>query len=311
MDDRLLAKRAALIEEIIYSYLPEGGAYDSLITDAVSYSVKAGGKRLRPLIMQETWKMFSGCYDERSGCDDSAADMLHAFMAAIEFIHTYSLVHDDLPAMDNDDLRRGKPTTHKVYGEAFGVLAGDALLNLAFETIASAMSQTEDAGLLKRAVKAFQILASRAGIRGMIGGQCLDVYTEKTEGSDNDLDEIRYIYENKTGALLEASCMIGAVLAGASSEELQVIEEFASHVGMAFQIRDDILDITSTEEVLGKPVGSDEKNQKQTYVTLTGLERSQQDVEKETELAYRCLDKLPFNSSFLRDLAGYLINREK
>lgn len=311
MDKELLRSKISDIEKIISSYLPEAGRFDERITDAVRYSVQSGGKRLRPMLMQEMFVLMSGDAVNVQNVSDESLDMLHRFMAAIEFIHTYSLVHDDLPAMDNDDLRRGKPTTHKVYGEAFGVLAGDALLNLAFETVLDGMDAVKDPVLLKRSVSALRILAIKAGIRGMIGGQCLDVYTEKTEGAQNDISEITYIYENKTAALLEAACMTGGCLAGADRAQLDIIEDYASQMGMAFQIRDDILDIISTEEVLGKPIGSDEKNNKITYAVLKGLDEAQQSVEAHTANAVESLQKLPFRNIFLEELTGYLINREK
>lgn len=306
LDKKDLSLRAQETEKIIYSFLPETGEHDERITEAVSYSVTAGGKRLRPILMQETFRMFNHG-------EDADTRMLSRFMAAIEFIHTYSLVHDDLPAMDNDELRRGKPTTHAVYGEAFGVLAGDALLNLAFEVIAEGMSElTEEtencAEALRRSALAFSVLASKAGIHGMIGGQCLDVFNEKSE-KDSSLPQICYIYENKTGALLEAAAMVGAILAGASKEQVKLIEEMASNVGYAFQIRDDILDITSTTEQLGKPVGSDEKNGKETYATLKGMEEAQKDVEEYSRRAVEILESLPENK-FLEDLVKYLITRE-
>ena len=234
-----LKSKTAAVEKIVESYLPEESGTQHEIMEAMNYSVTAGGKRLRPLLMQETYRMFGGEGRE-----------VEPFMAAMEMIHTYSLVHDDLPAMDNDEYRRGKLTTHAKFGHAMGVLAGDALLNYAFETVAEAFDKSTD---LRRTAKALQILSRKAGIYGMIGGQVVDV---QSSGNAIDQDRLDFIYELKTGALLEAAMMVGAVLAGASEEEVAVIEKVASDVGIAFQIRDDILDVTSTLEELGKPIHS-------------------------------------------------------
>ena len=252
-----ITKRASDIETRIKGFLPEQYEYQKTIVEAMSYSVLAGGKRLRPMLMEASYQMFGGEGEE-----------LDAFMAAIEMIHTYSLVHDDLPAMDNDLYRRGKKTTHAVYGEAMGVLAGDALLNFAFETVADAMVRS--AGDM-RVAKAFAVLAKKAGIYGMIGGQVVDVESEK-KGQQIDRDCLDFIYRLKTGALIEASLMIGAILAGASEEEVSLMEEAGTKLGLAFQIQDDILDVTSSLEVLGKPIGSDARNEKATYVAFEGLE---------------------------------------
>ena len=267
-----LKSKTAAVEKIVESYLPEESGTQHEIMEAMNYSVTAGGKRLRPLLMQETYRMFGG-----EGME------VEPFMAAMEMIHTYSLVHDDLPAMDNDEYRRGKLTTHAKFGHAMGVLAGDALLNYAFETAAEAFDKSTD---LRRTAKALQILSRKAGIYGMIGGQVVDV---QSSGHAIDQDRLDFIYELKTGALLEAAMMVGAVLAGASEEEVSVIEKVASDVGIAFQIRDDILDVTSTLEELGKPIHSDDKNEKTTYVTLKGLKQAEKDVE---EISARAIEGL-------------------
>ena len=225
------------------SFFPLRRDSRGIIFEAMNYSVRAGGKRLRPILMEETYHMFGG-----------SSAVIEPFMAAIEMIHTYSLVHDDLPAMDNDEYRRGRKTTHVVYGEDMGILTGDALLNYAFETAASAFEMAPEKSLLIG--KAIRILGQKAGIYGMIGGQVVDV---KSSGKKIDGEKLEFIYRLKTGALIEASMMIGAVLAGADDESVQVVEEIAAKVGMAFQIQDDILDVISTTEVLGKPVHSDEK----------------------------------------------------
>lgn len=290
-------ERTRQAEAVVYRYLPQQQGRQQTVVEAMNYSVTAGGKRLRPLLMQETFRMFRG-----------TTDAIGPFMAAIEMIHTYSLVHDDLPAMDNDEYRRGKLTTHAKYGHAMGILAGDGLLNRAFEAASTAFDCEEDADGLKRVAKALQILGEKAGICGMIGGQVVDV---QSTGQAMDEEKLLFIYELKTGALLEASMMIGAVLAGASGEEVKAVEQIASDVGKAFQIRDDILDVTSTLEVLGKPVNSDDRNEKTTYVTLKGLEKASEDVETISERALTRLASLPYKNEFLTELIRSLIYREK
>lgn len=290
-----IANRTEDIEQIIRSYLPKEEGYQKTIMEAMNYSVLAGGKRLRPMLMQETYRLFGG-----------RSKVIEPFMAAIEMIHTYSLVHDDLPAMDNDEYRRGKKTTHAVYGEAMGILAGDALLNYAYETAALAFDMEPDNPGVG---KAFQVLAKKAGIYGMVGGQTVDIESEGT--SDMTRDKLDFIYRLKTGALIESSMLIGAILAGATKNEQHMIEEAAGAVGLAFQIQDDILDVTSTTEVLGKPVGSDEKNHKITYVTFAGLEKAKEDVEVISERAIAHMDSLVVKNEFLTELLRYLISREK
>lgn len=288
-------KKVELIEEILKKYLPVQEGYQKIITEAMAYSLMAGGKRLRPMLMKESFDLFGG-----------EGDLIEPFMAAIEMIHTYSLVHDDLPAMDNDDYRRGRKTTHVVYGEDMGILAGDALLNYAFETACVAFDLGPEKSM--RIGRAMKILAEKAGIHGMIGGQVVDV---KESGHRISEDVLDFIYRLKTGALIESSVMIGAVLAGASEEEISVMESIAGKVGMAFQIQDDILDITSTTEMLGKPVHSDEKNEKTTYVTLKGIEESRKDVERLTAEAVGELDGLGRENEFLKELIKWLVYREK
>ena len=283
------------IEAILREYLPEANGYQSVIMEAMEYSLMAGGKRLRPMLMMETYRLFGG-----------ETEVIYPFMAAMEMIHTYSLVHDDLPAMDNDEYRRGRKTTHIVYGEDMGILAGDALLNYAFETAAGAFEiYPEKSGLIG---KALGILAHKAGIFGMIGGQVVDV---KETGHKIEKDVLDFIYDLKTGALIESSMMTGAVLAGASDEEVKKVELIAKKVGLAFQIQDDILDVTSTAEVLGKPIHSDEKNEKTTYVTLFGIKEAEKIVEKESGEAIELLKSLPGKNNYLEWLLNELIHREK
>ena len=280
-------------EAIVYSYLPAEEGHQKTIFKAMNYSMKAGGKRLRPLLMHEVYKMLGGTGKE-----------IEPFMAAIEMIHTSSLIHDDLPCMDNDELRRGKPTTWKVYGYDMAVLAGDALMIFAFETAAKALEMGADAGAV---VKAMGILAQKTGIYGMIGGQTVDV---ELTGKPVPREKLDFIYRLKTGALLEASMMIGAVLAGADEAQVKTVEAIAADVGLAFQIQDDILDVTSTAEVLGKPVLSDEKNEKTTYVTLEGLEKAKTDVQMISDRACENLKALPGEKEFLSRLIEMLVNRE-
>ncbi|MCU6697717.1 polyprenyl synthetase family protein [Laedolimicola ammoniilytica] len=281
------------IEKLLMAYLPEETGFQKTVLEAVNYSVLAGGKRLRPMLMKETYQMFGG-----------QGKVVEPFMAAMEMIHTYSLVHDDLPAMDNDEYRRGKKTTHAVYGEAMGILAGDALLNLAFETAAGAFDIETSA----RTAKALQILSKKAGIYGMIGGQVVDV---ESEGQPLSREKLDFIYRLKTSALIEAAMMVGAVLAGASDDEVETIEHVANDVGLAFQIQDDILDVTSTLEVLGKPIHSDDKNHKTTYVSLEGLDKAKKDVEEISERALSTLASLNHKNAFLEELIRMLITREK
>lgn len=283
------------IEEILQAALPAKEGYQKLIMEAMEYNLMAGGKRLRPMLMKETFVMFGG-----------SGKVIEPFMAALEMIHTYSLVHDDLPAMDNDDYRRGRKTTHIVYGEAMGVLTGDALLNFAFETASSAFTDYPEKSL--QIGKAIQILGKKAGIYGMIGGQVVDVMSV---GKDLSKEILDFIHELKTSALIECAMMIGATLAGASEEDVNKIELIAKNVGIAFQIQDDILDVTSTAEVLGKPVMSDEKNDKSTYVTLVGLDKAKELVESISNEAISMLHSLDVKNEFLEMLLTELIHREK
>ena len=289
-----LANRTQWTEGVVKSFLPEEAGNQKEIMEAMNYSVMAGGKRLRPMLMNETYRMFGG-----------TGRVVQPLMAAIEMVHTYSLVHDDLPAMDNDRYRRGKLTTHAKYGHAMGVLAGDGLLNYAFETAMTAFDCGEDPVTVANALK---ILGRKAGIYGMIGGQVVDV---QLTGKAIDQETLDFIYELKTGALLEASMMVGAVLAGASDEEVTAIGQIASDVGLAFQIRDDILDETSTLEKLGKPIHSDERNKKTTYVTLRGLEQAEKDVEEISARALKRLEALQYENEFLTELIKALVYREK
>ena len=290
-----LSKKIEKIEQTIDFYLPEEKGLQKTVLSAMNYSVKAGGKRLRPMLMAETYEMFGGA--------DSS--VIEPFMAAIEMIHTYSLIHDDLPALDNDDYRRGQKTCHIVYGEDMAILTGDALLNYAYE-VATKAFDLADKDQIMNVVEAIKILASKPGIYGMIGGQVADV---ELEGTPLSMEQILFIHKNKTSALIEACMMIGAVLAGASKEDVLKMEECGEYIGLAFQIQDDILDLTGDEEEIGKPVGSDEKNHKTTYVTLKGLERSQRDVEDISKKAMDILEKDDKGDCYLTNLTRFLIHR--
>ncbi len=281
-----------LFEEILEEYLKNLQIRPEILSESMQYSLKIGGKRLRPVLMFVTAQMLGGKIQDVSN-----------FALAIEMIHTYSLIHDDLPAMDNDDYRRGRKTTHVVYGEAMGILAGDALLNFAFETACKGLMQDVGNPAVARAV---QILAQKAGIYGMLGGQVVDV---ESEGKEIDADTLKFIHIHKTSALLESAMLIGAVLAGASEQQQRTVELAARELGLAFQIRDDILDVTGNTDELGKPVGSDEKNHKNTYVALEGLEKAKEDVKRYSESAIDRLKSLPVRNEFLYELIEELIDR--
>ena len=289
-----LTNRVQQIEDVIFSMLPKEEGPQKQVIEAMRYSVMAGGKRLRPMLMWESYRSF--------GKDD---EKVYPFMAALEYIHNYSLVHDDLPAMDNDEYRRGRKTTHVVYGEDVAILAGDALLNYAYETIAKAMQDTSvDSGM----IKAFGIFARKAGIFGMAGGQSVDVVNENNN-TDMGLSDILFIHENKTAALIECALMCGAALAGANDDQIAMMEKVGSNIGLAFQIQDDILDATGSFEELGKPIGSDEKNQKATYLSLEGMDKSKEDVEKLSEEAVDILKNVPKRNEFLEELVMSLVTR--
>lgn len=293
-----LKDRTAKIESLIEGYLPEEAGHQKTIMEAVNYSMKAGGKRIRPMLMQEICRLFAG----------SLMKPVIPFMAAVEMIHTSSLVHDDLPCMDDDMMRRGKASTWAEFGEDIGVLAGDGLMMYAFETAALAFKDSTDPDELSRIGRAIGILAQKTGVYGMIGGQTVDV---ELAGGPVPEDKLDFIYRLKTGALIEASMLIGAVLGGAAEEDCKIVESLASKIGMAFQIQDDILDVTGSQDMTGKPGNSDERNKKTTYVTLKGLEQAGKDVERISEDAIGELNKLPGNNEFLEQLILVLVHRQK
>ena len=293
-----LSKRIRELEKLIESYMPQEKGFQRTVLEAMNYSMKAGGKRLRPMLMQETCRLFAG----------EVLPTVVPFVAAIEMIHTSSLVHDDLPCMDDDRLRRGKLSTWAEYGEDIAVLTGDALLIYSVETAAKAFDAVQDEDDLRRVGKAMGILASKTGVYGMIGGQTVDV---ELAGSAIPKEKLDFIYRLKTGALLEASMLIGAILGGSADEDCKIVERLAGKIGMAFQIQDDILDVTGSAAEMGKPVGSDKKNQKTTYVTLEGLEKAKGDVKELSESAIKDLAELPGSNEFLEQLIRTLISRKK
>lgn len=282
-----LSERISVVDKALDDLLPLCDNLQSLIYEAMRYSVFAGGKRLRPILMWET----AGIFGKEWSC-------VKEFACALEMIHTYSLIHDDLPAMDNDDMRRGMPTNHIKFGEDIAILAGDALLNKAFEVALESES--------KNTVKALKVLSASSGTEGMIGGQVVDL---QSEGKNIELNELQYIHSLKTGALIRSACVIGAILADADETMLSAIDEFAKNLGIAFQIRDDILDVTGNADVLGKPVGSDEESDKNTYVKLCGIEKSEELVSEYSQKAKEALSMFGNRADFLIKLTDYLIER--
>ncbi|SET53020.1 geranylgeranyl diphosphate synthase, type II [[Clostridium] aminophilum] len=294
MSSDLFQREKQEIDAIVASYLPEEKGEQATIFRAMNYSVEAGGKRIRPMLMREVYRLFGGTGRE-----------IEPMMAAMEMMHTASLIHDDLPCMDNDEFRRGKKTTWAVFGEDMATLTGDALMIYTFETAAKALELTDDPAKVARCMR---ILAEKSGVYGMTGGQCVDV---ELTGKAIPKETLNFIYRLKTGALLEGSMMIGAVMAGASEEDIRKVEKMAADIGLAFQIEDDILDEISTTEELGKPVGSDEKNHKTTYVTVEGLEKSRSDAERLSEEAVEILHELPGENRFLEEIIRKLVSRKK
>lgn len=299
MNDDRLKEKIRDVEKGFEPYMPREEGYQKTVIEAMNYSLLAGGKRLRPLFMHEMYVMLGGA-DEKA---------IRPFMMAMEMIHTYSLVHDDLPAMDDDDYRRGKLTTHKKYGQAMGILAGDALQSAAFETAFLAFDSETEA---TRIAKALKVLGNKAGIYGMVGGQVVDV---ENNGKFVGEEMLYYVYKNKTSALIEASLMIGAILAGVSDSVVRQTEEIGTKIGIAFQIQDDLLDVTGNADIIGKPTHSDEKNEKSTYVQIHGLDKSREKVKEYTEEGLAILNNLAAHKNeskeFLHELMRSLVEREK
>lgn len=288
--ENILKDYNSIVEEKILDFFPEKDASYQLLIDSMKYSLMAGGKRVRPVLCMEFCKASGGSVEEALN-----------FAAAIEMVHTYSLIHDDLPSMDNDELRRGKPTNHIVFGEGNALVAGDALQTAAFGILLEADLPAD------AIVKAAKVLSFAAGKDGMCAGQILDMDTPNKELS---LDELWEIHEKKTSALLEAACMMGAIAAGADDKKISAAREYAKSLGIAFQVRDDMLDVISTEEKLGKPIGSDEKNQKTTFVTKLGIDKCQEIVDSETDKAVKCLEDNFENTEFLSSFAKWLAGRD-
>lgn len=280
----ILQQKTDMITKWINELLPQGEGYHKVIFEAADYSIQNGGKRIRPLICAAVCEMLGG----------NAEDAKY-FACAVEFIHTYSLIHDDLPCMDDDDFRRGKPSNHKVYGEAIAVLAGDGLLTYAFETAATAVSPN--------ACAAVSELAKYAGFNGMIGGQVIDM------GVPKSTDELFCLHKKKTGALICSAAHLGALAANASPSDIKNVTEFAENLGIAFQIKDDILDVEGDEKLLGKPVGSDEKSCKKTFIDFYGIEAAKKYLDEYTEKAKAALSRYGESGEFLRNLCDILLNR--
>ena len=307
--DKELKDKVSEAEKIIYSYMPDKEGMQNTVLEAMDYTMSAGGKRIRPVLMKAVYDMLGG-----------SEEIIEPFMAAIEMIHTYSLIHDDLPALDNDDYRRGRKTAHVVYGEAMAILAGDGLLNYAYETAAKAFLMIEDADIKdeksvvaelekrKRVERAMTILSRNPGVYGMIGGQVVAV---ELTGEKLSKEQLQYIYDNKTGALIACAMTIGAVLAGANDVVVDKIKETAYNIGMAFQIQDDILDETATFEELGKPIHSDQESGKITYVTIHGMDDARSQVLELSEKAVDTIENLNGDGEFLTELVRYLIHRTK
>ena len=289
-----LAKRTEETEKVIRSFLPAEAGFAGTMAQAMNYSMLAGGKRLRPMLIRETYRLFDG-----------KEEVVKPFMAGMEMIHTHSLIHDDLPALDDDDYRRGRLTTHKVYGEAMGVLSGVALLNYAYETMFQAFALTKEQD---RVIHALRVVSQKTGIHGMLGGQSVDV---ENDGKPLEKEMLDYIYRNKTSALIEASMMTGAILAGANEQEVSAVEKAAGNIGLAFQIQDDILDVTGDQKELGKSIGKDALEGKATYVSMNGLETAAEKVRELTGHALSAMDGLSEENEFLKNLVEHLMTRTK
>ena len=289
----ILKNKIDYVEKLLMAYMPKEEGYQKTIMQAMNYSLSAGGKRLRPILTLESCKAVGGNEEDAI-----------PFAMAIEMIHTYSLIHDDLPALDNDDLRRGKPTNHKVFGEAMATLAGDSLLNYAYEIMLSSSLNKENS---KKYLKAIYEIAKHAGIYGMIGGQVVDV---ESENKIIDKDKLDFIHLNKTAAMIVGCMRAGAIIGDASEEELEKITKYSENIGLSFQIVDDILDIVGDEKALGKPVGSDIENHKSTYPSLLGLEKSRCIARQLIEEGKSSIKDLPSEKDFLNQLGDYIISRD-
>lgn len=290
----LLKKKTKEVEEIIFPLFNSFGGGSSVLSESMEYALKSGGKRLRPMLMKEACNLFM-----------DSNESLPVFMAAIEVIHNYSLVHDDLPALDNDNLRHGVPSTHAKFGECEGILCGDGLLNYAYELVLGEIEKkptTEN-------IRAAKMLAECAGHNGMVGGQCVDVMYDKSEDRPS-MEDLLYIYSNKTGKLIRASLAIGGILGRAKADDVKKLIKIGDNIGFAFQVVDDILDFIGDEKTLGKPIGSDKKNEKYTYVDAIGIDKAKKEIESLTDEAMELLMTLPGDKEFLKNLFIYLTKRD-
>lgn len=288
-----LKDRVNKIEQLLNEYMPKEEGYQKKVFESMNYSLKAGGKRLRPILTLEACKIVGG--EEKDAI---------AFAVAIEMIHTYSLIHDDLPALDNDDLRRGRKTNHKVYGEAMAILAGDGLLNYAYEIMLKESIGKNDP---EKYLKAINEIVKSAGIYGMIGGQVVDI---ESEGKKIDMDKLDFIHMNKTAAIIIGCMRAGAIIGNATDKQLEDITKYAKNIGLSFQIVDDILDIVGDEAKLGKNVGSDIDNEKSTYPSLIGLEKSKEVANQLIKEAKASINQISKDNAFLNGLAEYIVDRE-
>ena len=294
--EKAISERSSHLNEVIQAYLPKPEGYAARVIEAMDYSVEAGGKRLRPMFVLETCRMYGG--EER----DAAP-----FLAALEMIHTYSLVHDDLPEMDNDEYRRGKKTTHAVFGAGMAVIAGDGLLNFAYETVLRAIAEEEREAVQARKIRAACLMAKNAGVYGMVGGQCADLVGEGKNGVT--AGELWYIHKHKTACMIESGLAIGAMLAGAPEDDIDRLQKIGEDIGIAFQIEDDILDVRGSAAELGKSTGKDAAENKATYISVHGLEQAERDAEKLTREALGLFDSLSAENEFLRTLIQSLMTR--
>lgn len=289
-----LKERKKIVDNAIEEFFKDKEGLQRTVIESMEYSMKAGGKRLRPVLLLEVCKMVGG----------NIKDAM-PFALAMEMIHTYSLIHDDLPAMDNDDYRRGKPTNHKVYGEGIAILAGDGLLNLAFETMLEKINNSSD--FFNRGISAMRLISRASGINGMIGGQVVDL---ESEGKKIDIETLDFIHHNKTSALIEASINAGAIIGGATEEQYRNLEIYGKSIGLTFQIIDDILDVIGDEKKLGKRIGSDQDNKKSTYPSIYGIDESKKIASRLIKNGIEALKGFDEKADFLRDLAKYLEDRE-
>lgn len=300
MTDEKLRELTETADRMILPYFPKETGMQKRLFESMNYSFDAGGKRIRPIMLMESFLLFGGNEDD--------LEMLAPFMAAVEMVHTASLIHDDLPAVDNDDFRRGKPTNHKAFGETTAIFAGDALLNYAFETMLEDTVKENDQVWKMKKLEAMNVLAKKGGAYGMLGGQMVDYLCEQK--NDATLEELLFIHEKKTAALIQAPLIMGAIFAGANREKIARIEQVGYLVGISYQIQDDILDCIGDEKVLGKKTGSDAKNAKTTYVTIKGLKDAQADQERMSKEAEGILSSIAEGPSSLRELIEMLIHRE-